>query len=533
MPIVRLLRTSLTAVLWLGLMASTGQAQKAPEPRCDAPLQSGVDAALGGVDAAGGSTARSPLFVRRGSGSDLVCPPAGGSPTPFRLTPLARLEADMNTGYAVERNDGPMWAGRGGAAAVTGGARLRWGALSAAAAPTLVGAENRAFDFVELEREGYSRFAYARNNRGGSPRIDLPQRHGDEPVLRVVPGETYVRVDAMGLAAGAGTEAVWWGPTRRNALLLGTTAGFPHAFIGTGPPARLGPVRVETRLLWGRLAESDWFDDEPANDIRMLSGMLIVVSPAGAPGLTLGAARIYYQVVSEGGLALADFIPFLETPIKEGLADPENPGGNDVADQLAGVFARWSVPEAGFEAYLEWGRNDHAWDLDDLLQEPEHSGGYTAGLVKRVERRRRVRVAVEVTRLERTSTGVDRATPPFFAHHIVRQGFTHRGQLLAAPIGPDANAQFIGVDVMGSRGVWGGYVERVRRDARARYSRDELGNIEYDVELTAGLRHWFQCGAVSMGWSASYSHRLNRLGLEDDGNIRVAVRAHWAPGASP
>src|SRR5690606_26020111 len=116
----------------------------------------------------------------------------------FEILPLTS-STHYNTKYPRDRNNGALWAGRGLSAELRGGIALRWGTLSAAAAPALIYEQNRAFDIVTTEpRPGYSHYIY----RGHAGSIDWPRRPGDEPVRFVDLGQSYLRLDLFPIAIG-------------------------------------------------------------------------------------------------------------------------------------------------------------------------------------------------------------------------------------------------------------------------------------------------------------------------------------------
>src|SRR5690606_24404975 len=111
--------------------------------------------------------------------------------------------------------------------------------------------------------------------------MDLPQRFGESARVLVDPGQSSLTVETGAVAFGVATENVWWGPGIRNALLMGAQApGIPHLFAGTATPldTPLGDVRF--RWMLGRLSESDYFDRDPSNDYRSLSGLVLVLTPS-------------------------------------------------------------------------------------------------------------------------------------------------------------------------------------------------------------------------------------------------------------
>jgi len=455
----------------------------------------------------------------------------------LRFLPVAAL-AQYNTGYPRDRNDGVRWSGRGLSTEVRGGIELAWGPVSAAFAPVAVWQQNRAFEIVPLDAaDGRSPYRYPWHL------IDWPQRFGDASFGTLDLGGSYIRVDAYGAAFGFSTENLWWGPARRNPILMSNSGpGFPHVFLGTGRPVDIRIGRLEGRLLWGHLAESDYFDDNPDNDRRLIAGVVVDFEPRGLPGLYLGGARAYLRTIPPGGLDLGDYILGPYTDVRLNPRGTDNP---EADNQLLSLFARWALPESGFEAYVEWAREDHFADIEDFTLEPDHSQGYTIGLQKVVEAGPRwIRLAGEIAHLGASTTiRSGRALPPFYTHSQVIQGYTHRGQLIGAGIGPGADAQFLGADLFTSRGVVGVYGERIRYDNDAYYQwwANIHGFRGHDVEVTAGVRQLLFLGDFDLSWELSFSHRYNRnfVRLSDpegalwaDRNWGFRLGAAWRPGAA-
>ncbi len=89
--------------------------------------------------------------------------------------------------------------------------------------------------------------------------IDLPQHFGDGPYTRVDPGQSSLRLDARGVAAGLSTANQHWGPAAEHPLLLGSNApGFLHAFLGTSEPVDVWIGSLHGRVVYGRLRQSGY-----------------------------------------------------------------------------------------------------------------------------------------------------------------------------------------------------------------------------------------------------------------------------------
>src|SRR5262249_29432526 len=153
------------------------------------------------------------------------------------------------------------------------------------------------------------------------------------------------------------------------------------------------------------------------------------------------------------------------------------------------LIARWVLPQNGFEAYVEWARNDNAWDLRDFLLQPDHSQAFTLGFEKALgNNATRSRLRGEWTALGKARTNLSGDDPVYAAHHTVREGYPHEGQLLGAGIGTGSSSQYLGVDRFPPRGRWGIFAQRVRYDDDAYYDSFVKADLFYgqQVEFTFG-----------------------------------------------
>jgi hypothetical protein len=422
--------------------------------------------------------------------------PAGGGVAVTMFDAAVRLTA--NSAFPWGQNDGAVWRGKGVTATAEWGARLRWGRLSLTLRPALTYTGNAAFALApDTAGAGYSPFASPwQRDSSGALRIDLPQRFGGTAFWTLDPGQSALRVSGSRFTAGVGTENLWWGPARHGAIVMSNhAAGFPHASVATNRPLSVGVGTVEWQWIWGRLSESRYFDTTAGNDRRFLTGIVGTFQPRPFPGLTLGGTRVFVQYYPAGGLPLGDYLLVFQGVTKNTQVSAANPSGNDARDQLASLFARWAPAASGFEAYVEWARNDHSGDWRDLLVEPEHSQGYTLGFQQVVPRGggRLLRLAGELTHLERSNSFQVRPVPTWYVHHVVRQGYTQRGQVIGAAIGPGGNGQRLEAEVLAPWGRVGIALVRQVRDNDALYvlnpgyvDSNDVGNrAKHDV--TAGL----------------------------------------------
>lgn len=479
-------------------------------------------------------------LLRECAGPDLLRAIGGDDedrPITVALLPAGVL-VQHNSDYPRNRQDGLRWAGVGVSGGVTAGVGARWGPLSAALAPVITYQANEPVDIRPVGTAGHSRFGSYYH----AGQIDLPQRFGAAESTWAHLGQSFVRLDGFGAAVGVSTENLRWGPARRNPLLMsGAGPGFFHVFAGTSEPLDVRVGRLEVEAVWGRLEESEYFDSVPDNDRRLLAGLVVAFSPGRDTGLTVGLARAYQRYLPPEGLSLSDqvFGPY------GGIRENPDRAASDADNQLLSAFFRWAFPEVGFEVYGEYAREDHWEDRDDLIKELDHSRGYTVGLQKVFAREaspHRVRVAAEVSNLNMSPTWQSgRPGVTFYTHSQIRQGHTHRGQLLGAPIGPGSDAQYLEADYLGRSWRTGLWLERARYDNDVYYRQFayRYAYSGHDAEVTAGLRGGGQLMGLELSGELAYSSRYNRGFIGLDGgvnpiqanNVSFVLGVGWAPGA--
>jgi hypothetical protein len=387
------------------------------------------------------------LAVARGSHpwsgkGDYTDPPARFS---FTILP-ANAVLRYNSAFPYGSNDGAVWAGRGLTSALDLGFAFRLGPLSGTFNPIAFSAQNRSFP---LQANGSTTNPFADPLFPGT--IDRPQRFGTGTYSRVDPGESTVRLDVFGLTAGVSTANMGWGPMENYPYILGGNApGFPHAFIGTSAPAPIWIGRIHGRVIWGELEQSGYSPVtgtsyyssilEPGTK-RFASGVVAVFQPRGVDGLELGVARFFHTLWPKEGIPRSYFSKPFQALFKVGLgASPGFGAGSDVAiadNQLASVFARWVFPKSGFEAYGEYGREDHSYDRRDLIQEPDHSRTYGLGIrrVLSVDSAHLTAFRAEMINYELPTLARNRGEGGIYIHGTLLQGHTNRGQVLGSDTG--------------------------------------------------------------------------------------------------
>jgi hypothetical protein len=384
------------------------------------------------------------------------------------LSPNASVR--YNSQFPYGSNDAAIWAGRGATIAAQVGVYAGVGPLSVTLMPIVFRAENTSFPLA------FSTLPCGCGEPIYGIAVDRPQRFGTQPYQRLDPGQSTVRVDALGLAAGFTSANEGWGPAMEYPFILGNNApGFPHVFFGSSNPLPVFVGRAQLKVIYGRLDQSGYSpvtgskfysSNLETGRVRFASGFIATFQPRGFDGLEIGGSRFIHSIWPRSGIPssylrkpLQAFLKVNQPGIDQQLAGTDN--------QLASFFARWAFRESGLEVYGEYGREDNSYDLRDFVQEPDHSRAYSLGLAKTFGRQSSrfnvVRVEVMNFQLPPLATN-GRGEGGIYIHQILVQGHTNRGQLLGADIGVNAAAaSTVRWDHYSSGGRWAFFW---RRDVR-------------------------------------------------------------------
>lgn len=326
-------------------------------------------------------------------------------------------------------NDGAMIPAKGYQSLLNGGIFASYKFLSIQLAPEFVYAANSRFETSGVKLSG----------------IDAPERFGDKSYSKFLWGQSSIRLNFGPASVGLSTENLWWGPGRRNSLLMSANAsGFKHITLNTRYPIATPIGSFEGQFIGGKLESSNiapYDETYEEQDWRYLSGMNISYQPKWVPGLFLGFTRVF-QAYNHEVRGLSGYIPFL-TPFQKNKTSSY--GDDFPRDQILSFYGRWLFPKANAEVYVEFGVNDNSHDLRDFIGAPEHSRAYLFGFTKLVPFKGRPDEFIEVNaEVTQTSQNIDRVVRPagsWYTHSQVKHGYTHKGQILGAGMGIGGNVQ--------------------------------------------------------------------------------------------
>ncbi len=369
----------------------------------------------------------------------------------IQLLPVS-YRTQYNSTYAFGVNDGAFIPNRGFQSILSLGAYAEYKGFSLQLQPEYLNAQNKDYLGFPIEHQATILFYYEYMNR-----IDTPERFGTSSYNKLYFGQSSFRYNYKAYSIGISTENLWWGPGRRNSLLLGNNApGFLHFTANTRKPVATPIGSFEGQVIAGFLKSSGYLPPWPDYTIqqnpvyypkreegnRFLSGIILTYQPKWVPGLFLGYGstnHLYRDDVTTFGDALPIFngrkgSPNIYDPIK------------DKRQQFSSGYFRWLSPQGHFEFYGEYGTLGNNRRLNDFIVTPESGRGFTFGFSYLMDLNKEdqyFQISSEMTQTGQTIREDIRDLQTWYIHNHVRDGYTHNGQVLGVGNGPGSNQIFI------------------------------------------------------------------------------------------
>ena len=363
---------------------------------------------------------------------------------PFIVTQQA------NSHHPYGWNDGPMIPAAGYQLYMSAGIFAKFGHFSVQLAPEIVYAQNDSFQTFLTEYADY----HWNNYYQWLNRIDMPERFGDKAYKKILPGQSSIRYAIGGISLGVSTENLWWGPGKRNALVMSNNAaGFLHATINSIKPIQTPIGSFEGQIIAGKLENSGILPPDTFrvyngipmyqpknNESRFISGMVLSWQPKWVKGLFLGFAKTSYLYQSDIS-GIADILPL------EGIITSNSEKQNKKAS-LGSVFFRYVLLEEQAEIYAEYGRSDRSASIINLITDNGYPRGYVVGMRKLTDKKAngsQFEFAAEITQLELPTATLINQAKSWYTNDYVRQGYTNQGQVMGAAVGPGGSSQMMDI----------------------------------------------------------------------------------------
>jgi hypothetical protein len=392
------------------------------------------------------------------------------------LLPIT-LKQQYNTFGPYSWNDGIMIPAKGYQSFLSAGFFAKYGAISVQLRPEYVFAANPDFQIFQTESDEVITSTVRIAHLHYLNTTDLPVPFGNKSYSRLGWGQSSVRFNFNNFSTGISSENLWWGPGQRNSIIMSNNApGFLHATFNTRKPVKTFLGSFEFQLISGKLENSgirspksqfivDGVDYEVTkrDEWRYINAMSISYQPKWVPGLFLGLNRSIQVYKGDLGSGFLDYLPIF-SPIQK-----KNAGGNEGEDkknrdQVASIFFRWVMKESKFEFYGEYGKNDFPMNYRDMFESPEHSRAYLMGFSKifmfNESKNKYLKFNFENTSMEQTADRIVRPAGAWYEHGIIWHGYTNRGEVLGAGIGPGSNLQSLDFSLWERNNSWGVQFER-------------------------------------------------------------------------
>lgn len=390
----------------------------------------------------------------------------------FKLSLLpVGISVQNNSDHPYGNNDGSMIPAAGAQTQISGGILLKAGRFALRVQPELVYAANPDF-------EGFPAFHYNflwNRYYKYLNQSDLPEQYGVGAFQKVFAGQSSFTYSNQNWAAGISTENIWWGPGRRNSLILSYNApGFLHGTFHSVKPLATRIGSFEWQVVFGqlnnsgilppdtsRVFEGNFIYQPKIDEKRYITCAVINWQPKWVKGLFLGATTASYLYMNDLK-RVADILPL------DGFVQTNTDKIGHKAS-LGSIFARFAMPKENAEFYIEYGRSNKTPSIWNNSADSHIPKGYLFGLRKLFPLKQRgqfIQFATEFTQLQ-LSDGqllMDANSSSWYTHPYVRQGFTNEGQSLGAGIGPGSNSESIEVSWLMGFNKIGLVFERVVRN---------------------------------------------------------------------
>jgi hypothetical protein len=367
----------------------------------------------------------------------------------FKLLPILNKLQYVGD-HPYDWNDGVMIPAKGWQQYMNAGVHLKWKQFELQIAPEFVAAQNLNFesfgeDMDPIQWRDYYRFQNF---------IEQPQQFGEGQYTCLFVGQSFLKYNLKNTTISVSTANQWWGPTKRNALILSNNAGgFPHLSIANKKQIQTKIGAFNYQFVWGLLKNGNWQPTQPTKTYRgnklyvpkpdtsrLFQGLNINYTPKWFKNLTVGVSQSYVQYANQiSGLDIV--------PIKNIVRRLPNDLPNKPIILTAFNF-NYQLPAANANFYGEFGWNLNQTTLRNFILQPDKGLASVLGFSKifPTTQKHYWEFLAEManlqlqTRAEQFSIG---APPSWYLGADVVQGYTHNGQILGAGIGSGATSQTI------------------------------------------------------------------------------------------
>jgi hypothetical protein len=224
--------------------------------------------------------------------------------------------------------------------------------------------------------------------------------------------------------------------------------GFFHYSIATNSPLKTFLGNFQFQIISATLKQdsSQGFEHRNLKKLnlqnrnRAYNALTFTLQPVIMKNITFGLTRAF-QNLAENNIAgfVPKYLPVLGSFFGSAYNDTIN------RDQILSFNTRWVFPKNHAEVYFEFGYNDAKDNFRDLMLDMSHSSGYIFGFKKLsyLNKMDYLDFGAEVIRMAQTPSYLMRNADNFYQHGSIREGYTHKNQILGAGSGMGNNMQTV------------------------------------------------------------------------------------------
>lgn len=364
----------------------------------------------------------------------------------FQILPISILN-QFNSQRPEGINDGSMIPSRGTQIRASAGFYFNFGPLSIKIKPEFVYAQNKFFEGFPSSFTSKAGITYPSSPYNNI--IDLPEKFGNEQYSKAYWGQSSIGLTLGAISLRLSNENLWWGPGYRNSLLMSNSSpGFFHLTLNSVRPIITPIGSFEGQIIAGKLEDSGYTNGF-TDDWRYINAIVFSYNPKWIKGLFVGFSRSFIVYHEDMGTSLSDYLPIF-IPLSKQASGTNTEVDKNKRNQLISVFMRWLFVESNSELYIEYGREDHSWNLRDFILEPSHSRAFIIGFRKlfilNKLNKTNLQLIIEASNLASNNTTINRQGGEIYAgwyqHNLqIIHGYTNVGQLVGAGIGPGSKLQ--------------------------------------------------------------------------------------------
>ncbi len=324
-------------------------------------------------------------------------------------------------------------------------------------------------------------------------------------------GQSFVGLEIGKITTKLSNENYWWGPGKFNAPVLSPNAGgFPHVAIQSNEPLSIGLGELSFTSITGLLQNSGLtppdttytsravklYVPKPATN-RMLSGLTLDFRPKFLPRLQVGLNNVTQQYTEN--IHSSDYFSGILSLFLRGE------GSKDQAykQQIRSYFLTYRFEFDDLVLYFERVKQNPELIFSENFRSTGKEAGFLFGLDKGWVSSKNIawRIQTEFLKLSQNPIYAIRNGRSIYLDPIIRQGYTHKGELLGANTGIAGNQQTFALKRIGDNKMFGFEIQRLvydldfyyfafdeNRDFR-RYWVDIASSISYQMNMEAIILH--------------------------------------------